>query len=295
MASKKRIIAQVLAYTLYGLVVCLVLVYITFPYDLLRQRVVERFSQDQVRLAITRLRPGFPPGLSVHNVRLLANHLDLPEAVMHMQKLHLQPAWLSLLSGTLQVKGDATLYSGRLQGEIRSSTVNDTSTWEAKGRFADLHLERHPLVRKDGEAFLRGRLEGDLDLTLDHNGQMQQGAVRFRLQPLVFVGSQGLRLPSRREITCDTVESQLKMIVRQLQIVSFTCRGQDLNIQASGTVNWQQPLENSGLNLHLQIRSETAYKQELDLLGTLVRRRPDRRGVLSFGIRGTFRKPRFGA
>jgi type II secretion system protein N len=294
MASKKRIILQVLAYTLYGLVVCLVLVYITFPYDLLRQRVVERFSQDHVRLAIARLRPGFPPGLSLHNVRLLANHLDLPEAVMHMQRLRLQPAWLSLLSGTSQVRGDATLYSGRLQGEIRPSTVNDTSTWEVQGRFADLHLEGYPLVQKDGEAFLRGRLEGDLDLTLDRNGQIQQGVVRFRLQPLVFVGSQGLRLPSRREITCDTVESQLKMAPQQLQIVSFICKGNDLNIQASGTVTLQQPLENSGLKLHLQIRSETAYKQELDLLGTLVRRRPDRRGVLSFSIRGTFRKPHFG-
>jgi hypothetical protein len=43
-----------------------------------------------------------------------------------------------------------------------------------------------------------------------------------------------------------------------------------------------------------QIRSETAYKQELDLLSTVVRQRSKRRGEVSFRTYGTLQKPRIG-
>jgi type II secretion system protein N len=294
-ASKKRLILQVLAYTLYGLVVCLVIFYVTFPYELVRQRLVERFSQGDIQLAVTRIRPGFPLGVSLQNVRLLASHLNLDRAILQVQTLHLRPVWLPLLSGTLQVRVEATLYDGHLQGDVRPLAAGAGTTWEVRGRFADLHLERHPLVRREGEAFLRGRLKGDVTLTFNDQGRIQQGTVNLRLQPVVFVGGQPSQLPLQRDVTCDTLQSQLKLSARQLQIASFVCRGDDLTIQARGTVHWRQPLKTSALNLHLQIRSETVYKQELDLIGAFIRRRPDRRGVLSFSIRGTLRRPRFGA
>lgn len=295
MASRRRMILQVLAYTLYGLVVLLVLLYVTFPYDLLRQRLVERVSQGDVRLAVARLQPRFPPGLALHNVRLLTESSELPGAIVQMRTLRLQPAWLSLISETPQVHFDGALYDGHLRGEIWSSMVNNASAWEVRGHFAEVQIARHPWLQKEGKAFARGQLGGELTLTLRPDGQMQQGTVNLRSEPAVFTANQALRLLLQRDITCDTLQSQLKMTANQLQIVSFTCKGNDLTFQARGTINWQQPIRNSALNLHLQIRSETVYKQELDLIGRLVRRRPDRRGVLSFSIRGTMRRPRFGA
>jgi type II secretion system protein N len=112
------------------------------------------------------------------------------------------------------------------------------------------------------------------------------------MQPLVVMGNEGLQLS--RDITCDALQSQLRLAAGQLQIVSFNCRGEDLSVQARGNVQWQHPLGESALDLHIQMRSETAFKQEIDLIGTLLRRRPDRRGVLSFSIRGTLQQPRFG-
>jgi type II secretion system protein N len=71
MTRKKQLILRVLAYTLYGLVVFLVLLYVMFPYDVLRQRLVERFPSDDLRLAISSLGPDFPPGVQLRQVRLL--------------------------------------------------------------------------------------------------------------------------------------------------------------------------------------------------------------------------------
>jgi type II secretion system protein N len=175
-ASKKRIVLQVLAYTLYGLGVFLVILYVTFPYDLVWQRLVDEFSQDDLQLSVTHIRPGFPLGVSLRNVRLRLDSLPPPGTVLQLQTLRLQPAWLPLLSRTLQINLDAALYNGRLRGAIHPPLPN-TTAWTLQGRFAGLRLERHPLLQKEGEPFLRGRLDGGLDLTISQNGQIQPGTV----------------------------------------------------------------------------------------------------------------------
>jgi type II secretion system protein N len=195
----------------------------------------------------------------------------------------------------LDVQLTARLYSGQLTGNVRTEMANGAAPWELQAHFSDLQVEQYPLVQKDNTAFLRGRLEGDITATLDRAGLFQQGVVNLRMQPLVFVSNAGLQLPLQREITCDSLQSQLQLKAGQLQLVSFNCRGDDLAIQARGTIQWQQPLRESAMDLHVQIRSDATFKQEIDLIGTLVRRRPDRRGVLSFSIRGTLEQPRFGA
>jgi type II secretion system protein N len=293
-ASKKRLVLQVLAYTLYGFVVFVVLLCVTFPYDVLRQYMVERLSQEDLQLAIGRLRPEFPPGVQLQQLRLLAHQAELPGPLVHITTLRAHPELLPLFSGLLDVRLDSLLYSGRLQGNVRAPITNAAASWQLQVRFSDLQVEQYPLVQKDGKAFLRGQLGGELSATMNSNGLLQQGTLKLQLKPLVFAGNQGLQLPLQQEITCDTVQSELQMSPGQLQIVSFSCRGNDLSVEASGTVRWQRPVANSIVDLRLQLRSATTYKQELDLIGTLLRRRLDRRGVLSFSIRGPLQQPRFG-
>jgi type II secretion system protein N len=293
-ASRKRLILQMLLYTLYGLVVFLGLLYVIFPYDLLRQRVTEGFAQGDLQLAIARLGPAFPPGVRLHNVRLLTNQAGLPGTLLQFETLDARPALLDLLAKALHVRLDATLYNGTLEGEFRSAVAEDAAAWDLQAQFAELHMERHPLVQKDNQAFVRGRLGGDLAATLTSDGLMQQGTLNLRLQSVVFAGNQVVPVAVPRDVPCDSGQSQIRLTPGQLQIVSFLCRSNDLAIQARGTVRWQTPLTASVLELQVQVRSEAAYKQEVDLIGNLVQRRPDRRGVLSFSIRGTLQQPRVG-
>jgi hypothetical protein len=102
-----------------------------------------------------------------------------------------------------------------------------------------------------------------------------------------------LQLP--REIACDTLQGELKTPAKQAGTVALTCQGKDLFIDGRGTVAWKIPLADSQLNVRWQVRSEEAYKPELDLLATVVRRRPDRRGELSFRLQGPLRQLRTGA
>jgi type II secretion system protein N len=294
-SKKQRLIVQTLAYTLYGLAIFLVFLYMTFPYDLLRQRIVAQFRREDLQLAIAGLRPSFPPGVEFQQIRLLTSPATSAKALAHIDNLQAQPNFFAFATQMLDIQLAGRLYSGQLAGNARTDMGNGESPWELQAHFSDLQVEQYPFVQKDNTAFLRGRLEGDIIATLDRAGLIQQGVVNLRMQPLVFVGNEGLQLPLQREVTCDSLQSQLQFKAGQLQLVSFNCRGDDLAIQARGTIQWQQPLRASIMELHVQMRSEATFKQEIDLIGTLVHRRPDRRGTLSFSIRGTFEQPRFGA
>ena len=295
MANRRQVVLQILSYTLYGLVICLVVVYLTFPYNLLKQRLAERFSQPGMHLTVDHIGPAFPPGLVLDGVRLTADRPAFDGPVIQAETLDVWPVWHTLLSGAVQAQLKANLYHGRLQGRVRSASAPEDAQWQIQGDFTDLQLSRHPIVQREKGAFLRGQLDGDVDLTLDPEGKLSQGVLNLRLQSVVLLAGQHPALPLQRDISCHTLQSQIKMTATQMQIVSLTCKGDDLAIQARGTVNLRQPWQHSSLNVHLQIQSESAYKQELALLATLVQRRLDRRGMLSFRIRGTMQQPKFGA
>lgn len=291
----RRLILQIVAYTLYALVVFLAFLYVTFPYDLLQQRLVEWVSQAGVQLTMARLGPAFPPGVRAYDMRLLVDQLGPNATIVRLETLRVHPEWLALLSRKMQVHFAAGLYSGRLEGEVGYAHVEGTPLWDLQARFVELDVAQYPLVQKDAQAFIRGRLSGEAMVTLTRDGQMHDGIFNLRVQPMALAGAPGWPLQLQREITCDILQGELKTTSRQGGNVSLTCQGKDLAIEARGTVGWKAPLTDSQLNVRWQVRSEEAYKSELDLLAALVRKRLDRRGELSFRLQGPLRQLRLGA
>jgi type II secretion system protein N len=282
----------VVGYVVYGLMVFAVLLYVMFPYDLLRQRLNEWLSQGAFQFSIARLSSTLPPGLRARQVRIQAKRQQIPEPMLHLDTLGVWPEWLALLSGTLNLHFTGTLYGGRAAGDIRYPLTAAATAWEGQVRLAALDMTQHPLLQQNGKVSVRGQLNGEATATVSKEGALQQGEAMFRLQPAVFTPGEALQLPLQREIACDTLHSNLTLAPQQWQIETLTCQGNDVFIDVSGTLRPQRPFANSAINLRLQLRSEEAFKQEIALLGSLVRQRPDRRGELSFGLRGLLRQPR---
>lgn len=286
----RRTIFQVSGYLLYGLVVFVVLVYVLFPYDLLRQRLMAQWSQGEVQLDIARLSATFPPGLSARQVQLRAQRPQVPGALMQLDSLRAWPEWLALLAGRLQVHFTGTLYNGRIAGEVRHPLAAAAAGWEGQARFAALDVAQYPLLQQ--AVSVRGQLSGDAAATLSPAGELQQGKVSFRLQPAVISAPEGSSLPLQREIPCDTLQSDVALSVQQWQIESLTCQGDDVYIDVRGTLRPQRPWLNSTINLRLQVRSATALASEVAMLSALVRQRVNQRGELTFGLRGLLKQPR---
>ena len=56
----------------------------------------------------------------------------------------------------MQLRFEAKLYSGHLEGDAHYAKVEDTPVWDIKTRFTDLDVAQHALLRKDDKAFIRG-------------------------------------------------------------------------------------------------------------------------------------------
>jgi type II secretion system protein N len=280
---------------LYALVAFVVFVYTWFPYDLLQQRLTDWASRDGRQLVLTRLRPAFPPGLRAEGIRLQVDQVSPSEAMMSIETLRVHPEWLALLSRKMQLHFEGGLYGGRLEGEAHYTRVEGVQLWDIKTRFTQLDMTQYALLRKDGKAFVRGRLGGDAATMLTSDGHMQDSSLNLRVQPMVLTGVPGWQFQLPREIVCDTLQGELKTTAKQAGTVALTCQGKDLFIEARGTMAWKTPLADSLLNVRWQVRSEEAYKPELDLLAAVVRRRPDRRGEISFRLQGPLHQLRTGA
>jgi type II secretion system protein N len=295
--SIQRIILQVLGYLLFGLVVYVAFVYVMFPYDLLRQRLVDRFSQGTVQVDVARLRPTFPLGVALQQVRVMAkrpNMLELEEVVT-LQTLRAWPQWLSLLSETKNVRFAAALYDGNLAGEFHYAKVNGEPPWQSEAKFEGLDVARYPLLQQlqgNDRLAVQGRLSGDATAKLSARGELEQGEIAFQLKPAVFAPGAAARIPLRKEIPCQTLKGKVMMTLRQWQIDALTCEGDDVFVDLRGTVRPRRPVENSVLNIRMELRSDVAFKAELDLLRTLVRQRPSPDGSLTFGLRGPLSQPR---
>jgi type II secretion system protein N len=291
----RGIVVQILAYTLYALVAFVIFVYAFFPYDLLQQRLMEWVSRDGRQLVLTRLRPMFPPGLRAEGIRLHVDQFSLSDATMSIETLRVYPEWFALLARTIQVHFEAGLYNGQLEGEARYTKGESGPLWEVRTRFLNLDMTQYALWRKDGKAFIRGRLGGDANATLTRDGHMHDSSLNLRVQAAALVGIPGWPLQLPREIICDTLLGELKTPAKQASTVALTCQGKDLFIDGRGTVAWKAPLADSQLNVRWQVRSEEAYKQELTFLANRVRKRPDRRGEISFRLQGPLHKLETGA
>jgi len=293
----KRVIVQIVAYTLYAMVVFVVFLYLTFPYDLLEQRLVEWVSQEGMKLSLTRLRPAFPPGVRAQGIRLVVDQFSPNDATVQIESLRVQPEWMAVLSRKMQARFEAELYSGHLEGDVGYAPVEGAPLWEMKASFTKLDMAQHPLLRKEDKAFLRGLLNGDAAVTLTSDGQMQESTFSLRSpsgQSIVLAGAPGWQLQLQKEVVCDTLQGDLKTTPKQAGNMSLKCQGKDLLIEANGTVGWKAPLTDSQLALGWKVSSTEAYKQEVALLAALVGKRLDRRGDLAFRLQGPLRQLRLG-
>lgn len=292
----RRTIFHVLGYVLYGLVAFITFVYIMFPYDLLRQRVVERMSQDHVRLHIASFHPTFPPGLAMRNVRVAIRQSNASPEVLRLQTLRAWPKWLSLFSPAKSLGFTGQLYGGRISGDMRHTVRDGTPYWESLANFENLDVSRYPLVQdmqQNKKLTVEGRLSGTAKTRLTATGQLEQSTIDFKMEPAIFTPGEASRLLVRKQLPCDDLNGAAILTRRAWQIKKLTCQGDDIMIELRGTFRPRSPWLASMPNLRVDMKSETAFQPELNLISQWALNRPlGEDGMVKFGLRGRLNNPR---
>lgn len=292
----RRTIFQVLAYVLYGFVAFMAFVYMMFPYDLLRQRVIERVSQGDVELDIAKLSPTFPPGLALRNVRVSVRQSNASPEVLRLQTLRAWPQWLSLFSAAKSLGFTGQLYNGQVSGDVRYTQRDGDTYWESLANFDNLDVARHALLQEMQEnqkLTVEGRLSGTATTRLTNTGQLEQGNIKLEMKPAVLTPGEASRLLVRKPLPCDKLNADAVLTRREWQIINLTCQGNDISIELRGTLRPRSPWPASVPNLRVAMQSENTFQPELSLLSQQVHQRPlGEDGEVKFGLRGSLGKPR---
>lgn len=314
MSRVKTLAKKLLPWLAYGAlfwVAFVLFAYLTFPYDRLRDFLVQEVEQPRdargrrhdsgTRLEIVDLSPSWFTGVEATGVRIVKQNddADTPPAEMTITELGARVSLLSLLMGDVSVSYAAELAGGRIEGEYEEAGDAVHVTADVQG----VRLRRVGLIRSALGLPMRGTTSGQVDLTVSQQVRETQGRIALRIAGLELGdGRSKLALPGMGDgLTIETVragdlELDLETENGVAQVRRLTAHGEDAEIDGSGSVQLLRPLAMSRLDLLIRLKFLDSYKEKSDrtralfaLLDMNPRVRPARTsdGALQYRLSGS--------
>ncbi len=279
-------------YALYTIVLFLIFLVINFPYRVLVTRILNNIDPEiaQVDIHDARLSPW--RGLDLRGVTVRrADWSRLP--IVEIPRGYLWPGLGGLMSGNLSkadFRGD--LYGGG----VKARWVGGEDVQRTILQVEDVQLARYPLL---GEFFAEGQIFGLLSGFVEVEGRgddLSAGRANGEIY-LDRAGSEGLVYGGLKLLDLSFEETKVLFAVQngRIEIEEIASSGPDVTITGNGQISLRQPLENSVLDLKLQIDAAADARDEVKGLITLLRAQaPAKRGgsESSINVAGTLRAPR---
>jgi len=312
---KKETRQKILLYASYAAFfsVCFVLfAYWTFPYDRLRDYIIQEAERPQgpdgtrrpsgLQLEIEELSPSWITGVDLTGVRLVKAP-DTPGGTpleLAVDEASARISLLSLLAGDTAVSFEATVGGGTIEGEYEQS--DEQTVIQAGMRAVD--LGRLGVVRSLIDLPVTGAATGEVDLTIADDVRKTKGSIALTIAEL-RIGDGRAKLPiqgmsdglSVERIGAGSLSVEIKVDNGVARFERFETDGPDLELRASGTVRLLRPLEMSRLDLLVRIKFTDDYRDRSDITRRLfsamdflpqlrAARAPD--GALQYRISGSF-------
>lgn len=314
--AKHRLLVGV-GYPAFALFTFLLSVYWTFPYDRVRDYVVQEVEHpvgpggerrdSGMRLQIDELSPSFLTGVVLEGVRF--TKLPGPDAapdekpiVIEIEELSARISLLSLLTGTKDVSFSATVGGGDIDGEFALS--EDETHIEAE--IDAVELRQLGVLGALIGLPVSGVLAGSVDLTIGKESSATKGSIDLAVTSLVIgdgraklklegLGGDGLsvgRIEAGKLVVKATVENGVAKFTRL-----GTEGGRDLTVRGSGQIRLVQPARLSRLELLVNVKFADAFKTRDDrtrglfaMLDVVPRLRAARtpEGALQWQLTGAF-------
>ncbi|AKT36707.1 type II secretion system protein GspN [Chondromyces crocatus] len=265
--------------------------YLTFPYDRLKDRLIEEFDRAQTKrggtatqkLEIDELDSYWFTGLEVKGARLIlppegaTTARGLPSAgsadsassgprpsVIEIDEAHARVRILPLFMGRIRVDFWANVFGGVVQGV---APVGKTSG-AIEVEMTDLDLSKiEPLEEAIGGIPLRGTLSGKLELEAPE-GKFNKANGLLEITGTEVMAGDGktkikglIELPTARlgELT---VSAEAKDGI--LKFTKLSAGGPDVELEGDGKVNVREPWNNSLADLYVRFKFSDAYRGKND-------------------------------
>ncbi|MGB5812823.1 MAG: type II secretion system protein GspN [Polyangiales bacterium] len=253
---------------------CFVLfAYWTFPYERLRDRLVEEAGERGYELEIIDLSPSRLTGVTLEGVRVvLPGEAGEPPVDLLVDELTVRASLFSALSSTKSFSFDVEMAGGDAQGDI---AVGEKDL-EVDAEFADIELRQLPALRRFTKVPLVGTLNGEIVLDMPSEVTESTGNVDLTVTGLsAGDGETKVTVPGWGGLTLDeadlgTLEVQVAIADGVADIERFKADGKDIKLDIVGGVKLARPMSRSLINIMLKTKIEDAYKQKSPKVATMI-------------------------
>lgn len=280
MKAKLRKIVPYVGYPAFYLFCLVIFAYYTFPYDMLRDRIIAEFERGQGstgetrRLEIDAIEPYWLSGLRAVGIRMvMTKPAENPDEKPKKSEIFIDEAYgrvklLPLLLGTTTVSFGAEAFGGTVEGVFSRKADEDHLKLEVSG--VDLAY-LSPFLPASAVP-MGGVVDGKVDFVLpERKLQKANGFVDLTIADS-YVGDgkakiQGaLALPRMNlgdlVLTAEANEGVLKL-------GKVTASGADLDFAMEGKLTMRDPFSESIYDMHLRFKIEDSYRTRNDVTKSL--------------------------
>jgi type II secretion system protein N len=280
-----------LGYTLYVVLVTLVLLYYLFP-----ARAVEEFVDNSIRrinpalgFKAEKVRPWVPAGMRISGGQIYVNDSSVTP-VFKTDTMYIMARILKLIQGKYSFDLDGTAYSGEISGRFDSGD-NNAETFDSELVFKDLDLAGYEFPAGRFQHKITGLVSGEIVYNNDSAGgngmaQLRLNNGRLQFQTPIF----GINA-----IDLQNIDLELELQNKRIKIEKAELTGSEVKGVMNGFILLHSDIKLSQLKLTgtLEPLAEfyKNYPEIRELLKSMNKR--VKRGQYFYSITGTLGAPAF--
>jgi len=267
-------------YAAFFFLAFLVAAYLTFPWDRLRDYVIQEVERPAGpggarvpsgwELDIVDLSPAGLAGVTAEGVRI-AKRPEVPgegpQMELVLDRVDAHASVFGLLTGSPGGSLDATLAGG----DVSLAVSGNEDARDIDLELSGVQLRRIGLLRAFLPVPVVGRISGDVDVTLTADRAETTGTVDFTIEGLTAGDGQAkLPVPGMGDgITLERLDAgdlDLEATIEEgvADITTLAADGTDLTLAGDGNLRLGTPLDRSILDLLLYVKFKDAYRDRND-------------------------------
>lgn len=260
---------KALWFTLYGILMTIVFLYLLFPGDLLKQRMENALQSKAFILKAEALNLSLPLGMKLKNVSF---HSTADSSVLFQGEwLDLQLSLLSFFQKYRYINFAGQAYSGSFEGRVGLiSFATAQKPAEGKINFQNIDLAKYAVSGVDIPRGTSGKVRGSFFYSLPvGTGNMPTGAVTLFLTKGTYPLPEPFLGISKIEFDRGEIQGQMKN--GSLRLEKLEIFGQQMNCILKGDITLDDDFRNSRLNLKgvIEVLSKNKVKMNVTIGGTL--------------------------
>jgi type II secretion system protein N len=281
-----QVLKSRISWAIYIICAALFFFYTLFPSDTVKEYLADQIRQVHPGLTVEigRVKPGFPPGLKLYDVRVY----HLGQTLADLENLKISPDILSLFLATTHLSFKGNGYGGTLKGRVDINKNSANTEMMISADLSGIQVKQLEALSAITTHKISGNLGGTLTFKtkVPHQGLsgnliLTDGQIEF--SPAVL---------NQNLLSFNTIEAELMLNNRSLTINRCQLEGNQLDADVSGSIKFSGRSARKILDLSGTVRPHAALLAKLgkNITQLLAGSNLENQG-LPFKITGTMDSP----